>query len=185
MNGAVSNLAVSASSMGVLGHELRNGGYDVVHVHEPNVPAVSWFAVEASPVPVVGTFHTYSTSRVVNGIAANLVGARRLYGKLSARIAVSEAAAWTARRYYGGRYRIVPNGVDLAAARPRALARRRSRDPLHRPSRGPQGPADPAARLRGAARRRHRRPAHDRRRPGRGGRAAAARSRRACAWSGA
>jgi phosphatidylinositol alpha-mannosyltransferase len=118
MNGAVSNLAVTAASMGVLGHELRNGGYDVVHVHEPNVPVVSWFAVEASRVPTVGTFHTYSTSRVVNGIAANLVGARRLYGKLSARIAVSEAAAWTARRYYGGRYGIVPNGVDLAAARP-------------------------------------------------------------------
>ena len=90
----------------------------MVHVHEPNVPAVSWFAVEASRVPIVGTFHTYSTSRVVNGIAANIVGARRLYGKLSARIAVSEAAAWTARRFYGGRYRIVPNGVDLAAARP-------------------------------------------------------------------
>ena len=38
MNGAVSNLAVTASSMGALGHELRSGGYDVVHVHEPNVP---------------------------------------------------------------------------------------------------------------------------------------------------
>ena len=94
-----------------------------MHVHEPNVPVVSWFAVEASPVPTVGTFHTYSTSRLVNGIAANVVGARRLYGKLSARIAVSEAAAWTARRFYGGRYRIVPNGVDLAAARPEPLAR--------------------------------------------------------------
>ena len=31
---------------------------------------------------------------------------------------MSEAAEWTARRYYGGRYRIVPNGVDLSAARP-------------------------------------------------------------------
>ena len=31
---------------------------------------------------------------------------------------MSEAAAWTARRYYGGRYSIVPNGVDLSAARP-------------------------------------------------------------------
>ncbi|MFL5977338.1 MAG: glycosyltransferase family 4 protein, partial [Gaiellaceae bacterium] len=28
------------------------------------------------------------------------------------------AAQWTAQRYYGGRYRIVPNGVDLSAARP-------------------------------------------------------------------
>ena len=49
---------------------------------------------------------------------ANFVGARRLYSKLSARIAVSEAAHWTAQRFYGGRYRIVPNGVDLSAARP-------------------------------------------------------------------
>ena len=27
------------------------------------------------------------------------------------RIAVSEAAAWTGRRFYGGRYRVIPNGV--------------------------------------------------------------------------
>ena len=47
-----------------------------------------------------------------------MFGARRIYSKLNARIAVSEAAEWTARRYYGGRYRIVPNGVDLSAARP-------------------------------------------------------------------
>ena len=47
-----------------------------------------------------------------------MIGARRIYSKLNARIAVSEAAEWTARRYYGGRYRIVPNGVDLSAARP-------------------------------------------------------------------
>src|SRR5260370_6482355 len=33
--------------------------------------------------------------------------------RLHVRIAVSEAAAWTARRFYGGRYRIVPNGVHL------------------------------------------------------------------------
>src|SRR5439155_12472791 len=29
---------------------------------------------------------------------------------------VSEAALWTARRFYGGRYRIVPNGVHLPDA---------------------------------------------------------------------
>ena len=49
MNGAVSNLSFSTGSMGVLSHELRTGGYDVVHVHEPNVPVVSWFAVECEP----------------------------------------------------------------------------------------------------------------------------------------
>jgi len=118
-NGAVSNLSVFPESAATLGRELRHGGYDVVHIHEPNAPFVSWFATEAAPVsvPLVGTFHTYSRSVVAGAVAAN-VGARRLYGKLGARIAVSEAARWTAQRFYGGKYRIIPNGVDLAAARP-------------------------------------------------------------------
>jgi phosphatidyl-myo-inositol alpha-mannosyltransferase len=120
MNGAVSNLATFPKSVGLLGRELRYGGYDVVHVHEPNAPYLSWYATEASRAPVVATFHTYSTSGLVNRFAASFIGARRLYAKLSARIAVSEAAQWTAQRYYGGRYRIVPNGVDLSAARPDA-----------------------------------------------------------------
>ena len=119
MNGAVTNLTGPlGETIGVLGRELRSGNYDVVHVHEPNVPVVSWYAAAAARAPVVGTFHTYSTTAFPNKLAANFLGARRIYSKLSARIAVSEAARWTAQRYYGGRYRIVPNGVDLSAARP-------------------------------------------------------------------
>jgi phosphatidylinositol alpha-mannosyltransferase len=118
MNGAVSNLSLTPAAVAVLGHELRTGGFDVIHVHEPNVPVLSWFAVEHACSPVVGTFHTYSTALLANGLAANFVGARRLYRKLHARIAVSEAARWTAQRFYGGRYRVIPNGVDLALARP-------------------------------------------------------------------
>jgi phosphatidylinositol alpha-mannosyltransferase len=121
MNGAVSNLAVTPFAIATLGRELRHGGYDVVHVHEPNAPIVSWYAVEAARSPVVGTFHCYSTSGFSNNVAA-LAGARRLYNKLHMRVAVSEAARWTAQRFYGGRYRIVPNGVDLAAARPNGAA---------------------------------------------------------------
>jgi phosphatidyl-myo-inositol alpha-mannosyltransferase len=118
MNGAVSNLSLFPEAVATLGKELRNGGFDVVHVHEPNAPAVSWYATEAARRPTVATFHTYSTSWTVGTFTANVAGARRFYSKLSARIAVSEAAEWTARRFYGGRYRIVPNGVDLGAARP-------------------------------------------------------------------
>ncbi|MGH2804389.1 MAG: glycosyltransferase family 4 protein, partial [Thermoleophilaceae bacterium] len=118
MNGAVSNLSLFPEAIATLGRELRNGGYDVVHVHEPNAPVVSWYAAESARPPVVATFHTYSTSWMVGSLTANVLGARRLYSKVAARIAVSEAAEWTARRFYGGSYRIVPNGVDLAAARP-------------------------------------------------------------------
>jgi phosphatidylinositol alpha-mannosyltransferase len=118
MNGAVSNLALSPAVIPALRRELRDGAYDVVHVQEPNAPFVSWFATELSHTPLVGTFHTYSRSLVANGVAANVATARRLYNKLHVRIAVSEAARWTAERFYGGEYRIVPNGVDLSAARP-------------------------------------------------------------------
>ena len=33
--------------------------------------------------------------------------------RLHVRIAVSDAAAWTAQRFFGGRYRVIPNGVEL------------------------------------------------------------------------
>jgi phosphatidyl-myo-inositol alpha-mannosyltransferase len=115
-NGAVSNLSFTPYATGILGRAVRDTSFDVIHVHEPNAPVVSWFAIESARVPVVGTFHSYSTSRLVNGFTANVLNARRLYAKLHARIAVSEAARWTAQRFYGGSYRIVPNGVDLSAA---------------------------------------------------------------------
>ena len=60
----------------------------------------------------MGTFHCYSESVPPHKVAA-LIGARRKLNHLQVRIAVSEAAAWTGRRFYGGRYRVVPNGVVL------------------------------------------------------------------------
>jgi len=115
-NGAVSNLsATPAGGFARVRSELRSGGYDVIHVHEPLVPLVGWNAVLGARTPVVGTFHAYATKALPNHIATGL-GARRMFNRLSARIAVSEAAAWTGRRWFGGRYEIVPNGVDVSAA---------------------------------------------------------------------
>ena len=119
MNGAVSNLSLCPEAVATLGKELRSGGFDIVHVHEPNAAAAGWYATEVATAATVATFHTYSRNWITGTMAANVFGARRLYSKLSARIAVSEAAEWTARRFYGGRYRVIPNGVDLVAARPR------------------------------------------------------------------
>jgi phosphatidyl-myo-inositol alpha-mannosyltransferase len=122
-NGAVSNLSVFPDGLVRLRRELRAGRFDVVHVHEPPAPLISWDAVTFRGAPVVGTFHAYSTKAIPNHIAT-LLGARRIFNQLSARIAVSEAAAWTGRRWFGGDYRIIPNGVDLGAAPdgPKALA---------------------------------------------------------------
>jgi phosphatidylinositol alpha-mannosyltransferase len=115
-NGSVSNLApFPAGGIVAPRREMRRGEFDVVHVHEPLVPLVGWNATLAAKTPVVGTFHAYSTRPVPNRVA-NAFGARRLVNRLSARIAVSEAAAWTGRRWYGGDYTIIPNGVDVDTA---------------------------------------------------------------------
>jgi phosphatidylinositol alpha-mannosyltransferase len=116
-NGAVSNLVPIPPGVLAMRRELRTGGYDVVHIHEPVVPLLGWDALcsTAPELPLVGTFHTYSENPVTNGISSAL-GARRRMNHLHVRLAVSEAAAWTARRFYGGRYRIVPNGVHLPGA---------------------------------------------------------------------
>jgi phosphatidyl-myo-inositol alpha-mannosyltransferase len=113
-NGAVSNLSSFPEGPISLRRELRAGNYDVVHVHEPLAPLVGWDAMTFRGAPVVGTFHAYSTKAFPNHLAT-LLGARRRLNQLSARIAVSEAAAWTGRRWFGGDYVIVPNGVDVEA----------------------------------------------------------------------
>jgi phosphatidylinositol alpha-mannosyltransferase len=139
-NGAVSNVALAPSAVARMRQELRDGDYDVVHVHEPIVPVVGWDAVGFSGLPLVGTFHTYSTNRLTNNLG-NLAGARRRFNRLHVRIAVSRAAAWTGERFFGGHYRVIPNGVvvperiDRGEARMPSAARSSARPSSERASR--------------------------------------------------
>ena len=127
-NGAVSNVALSANPYLRARRALEQGDYDVVHVHEPVVPIVSWNAMHHVQAPLVGTFHCYSENPISNNLA-RFVGARRGMNRLHVRIAVSEAAAWTGRRFFGGTYRVIPNGVELDGAAGLCA----SATPLHRP----------------------------------------------------
>lgn len=111
-NGAVSNLSITPGGMATLARELSGGSFDVAHIHEPVAPMIGWTATLPFGVPLVGTFHSYSTRRLPN-MVANAFGATQVLNRLRVRIAVSEAAAWTGRRWYGGRYRVIPNGVTL------------------------------------------------------------------------
>jgi len=131
-NGAVSNLCARTAGLSQMRRELRTGAFDVVHLHEPIVPMLCWDACVSTRAPLVGTFHAYSTNRFTNNLA-NLMGARRRFNHLHVRIAVSEAAAWTAQRFFGGRYRIVPNGVHLPSPSARGVP-----DPTR-----PSGETDP------------------------------------------
>jgi phosphatidyl-myo-inositol alpha-mannosyltransferase len=116
MNGAMSRLSVNPEGVLRLRAELRGGSFDVIHVHEPIAPMLGWDACcFDAGAPVVGTFHVYSSGWLPNTIARS-IGARRVFNRLHARIAVSEAARWTGERFFGGSYDVVPNGVDLGSA---------------------------------------------------------------------
>ena len=128
-NGAVSRLALTPFAASTLKRELRAGGFDVVHVHEPVAPLPGWLSVAVANAPLVGTFHTYSRHVLPHAVAA-LWGSRRNMNRLRVRIAVSEAAAWTGRRFFGGEYRIVPNGVVVPDGGAPAARRRPPGAPL-------------------------------------------------------
>jgi phosphatidylinositol alpha-mannosyltransferase len=125
-NGAVSNVAYGVRTVLDLRRELA-GGYDVVHLHEPIAPIPGWDSLRDIDAPLVATFHCYSESVFANNLG-NFFGARRRLNRLHVRIAVSHAAAWTGRRFYGGTYRIIPNGVDVPAEPPAPAAATGARD---------------------------------------------------------
>jgi phosphatidylinositol alpha-mannosyltransferase len=112
-NGAVQRVALSPAAVARTARLVRNRGYDLVHVHEPLIPAASLTALLASRVPVVGTFHMVAPGRRWYRVFGPLV--RRWVARLDERIAVSDAARRYVAQSCPGRYRVVPNGVDVAA----------------------------------------------------------------------
>jgi phosphatidylinositol alpha-mannosyltransferase len=117
-NGAVSNVSMFPYAITTMRRELRAGNFDVIHLHEPHVPVVGYDALDATSAPLVGTFHCYSENTVTNGLGNVMAGVKRKLSHLHVRVAVSEAAAWTGRRFYGGSYRVIPNGVDVLTELP-------------------------------------------------------------------
>ena len=112
-NGSLVRVALSPAVVARTARLLAERGYDLVHLHEPMIPAVCLTALLTTRAPLVGTFHMYAASRRWYRPFAPL--ARRAVPRLDARIAVSEAALRHVARTCPGEYRVVPNGVDVEA----------------------------------------------------------------------
>jgi phosphatidylinositol alpha-mannosyltransferase len=109
-NGALPNIVISPSAIVRIRRLLERERFDVVHVHEPMTPAIGVATLAMARSPLVGTFHA-------SGELSWMKGAAPLWGflaeRLDHRIAVSPNAAESARRYLGGEYTVIPNGVAL------------------------------------------------------------------------
>ncbi|MBA9005100.1 MULTISPECIES: glycosyltransferase family 4 protein [Thermomonospora] len=108
-NGSVARLAFGFLSASRVRRWIRDGDFDVLHVHEPAAPSLGILACWAADGPIVGTFHaSYERSRVVSVTAPILQSALE---KITGRIAVSEAARKTLVEHLGGDAVLIPNGV--------------------------------------------------------------------------
>ena len=111
-NRSVAPIAPTGGAFGRVRRALRRFQPDLVHVHEPLVPGPAMFAALASEAPVVATFHAYADRARLLDLAAPAL--RRVWDRLDARVAVSEAAAeFVAQRFGDDVLRIIPNGADV------------------------------------------------------------------------
>mgnify|MGYP001825322203 CR=1 FL=1 len=88
---------------------LRRHAFDVVHLHEPFSPSITIPVMLARPRPLVGTFHAAGDQPAYRWLGRSF---RLLSRRLDARAAVSETAAAPVRRYLGGTYEVLFNGID-------------------------------------------------------------------------
>ncbi|GAA4241237.1 glycosyltransferase family 4 protein [Actinomadura meridiana] len=108
-NGSVARLAFGFLSAGRVRRWIHEGGFDVLHVHEPAAPSLGLLACWAADGPIVGTFHaSFGKSRALS-VAAPIL--RSALEKITGRIAVSEAARTSLVDHLGGDALLIPNGV--------------------------------------------------------------------------
>jgi phosphatidylinositol alpha-mannosyltransferase len=110
-NGSVARIELSFSSYREVKRLLRELRFDVIHLHEPLMPALPLTVLRHSQTVNVATFHAYRHSNLAY-FYAKLV-AQPLFNKLHGLIAVSRPARDFVAEYFPGDYRIIPNGVDF------------------------------------------------------------------------
>jgi len=110
-NGSVARLSFGFLSASRVRRWLKDGDFDVLHVHEPAAPSLSLLACWVADGPIVATMHAaMPRSRVLHAAGPILASALE---KISGRIAVAEAARSTLVEHMGGDAVLIPNGVNV------------------------------------------------------------------------
>lgn len=108
-NGAVARVLFGPIAYARVRQWIGSAEFDLLHLHEPAIPSISLLACWAAEGPMVGTFHAAAKrQKVIFAIGPILEPAIE---KLSARIAVSEAARLTLTDHLETDAVVVPNGI--------------------------------------------------------------------------
>ena len=112
-NGSVARLQFSPAVHGRVRRWLADGDFDVLHLHEPNAPSLSMWALRVAEGPIVATFHTSTTKSLTLTVFQGVL--RPWHEKIVGRIAVSDLARRWQMEALGSDAVEIPNGVDVAA----------------------------------------------------------------------
>lgn len=112
-NGSMASMQFGPVSAARVRRWLRDGRFDVVHVHEPASPSVSLLVCMIATGPIVATFHAATTRS--KWLAAVGPMTRPWLEKIAGRIAVSDFARRVQVEHLGGDAVIIPNGVHVPA----------------------------------------------------------------------
>src|SRR6201996_4580224 len=112
-NGSVSRLQISPAVHGRVRRWLADGDFDVLHLHEPNAPSLSMWALRVAEGPIVATFHTATTKSLTLTVFGGLL--KPMQEKIVGRIAVSDVARRWQMEALGTDAVEIPNGVDVTA----------------------------------------------------------------------
>jgi phosphatidylinositol alpha-mannosyltransferase len=107
-NASLPNIILGPRSVRRVKRALERERFDLIHVHEPLTPVLAIGALAMARSPVVATFHA---SGELGWAKLGMPVWGFLLDRIDVRIAVSEQAKATARRYAPGDYRVIPNGV--------------------------------------------------------------------------
>ena len=121
-NGSESHVGIFTRPWSVW-RRLRDGRYDILHVMEPSVPTLAWYATWfAGPAVRVATFHAYSEAEGMRSRVARRLLVRPQLMLFDHGIAVSPAAERFARRVWSRPLALIPNGIDTKMYTPPTTA---------------------------------------------------------------
>jgi phosphatidylinositol alpha-mannosyltransferase len=110
-NGSVARITLPLRGYLQAKRLLSRERFDIVHLHEPLMPALPLTVLRHSTAVNVGTFHAFGRSGV--GYFYGKPMLRPFFRKLHRLVAVSRSAREFVSKRFPGDYEVVPNGIDF------------------------------------------------------------------------
>lgn len=127
VNDSVARITLSFHLANQVAGIIEKERFDVLHFHEPLMPALPMTMLKMSTTPNVGTFHAFARSNVGYYYGRRWLEPYLAY--LHRGIAVSEPARAFLHQYFPDfPLRVIPNGIDVNAFRPGLTPIRHLRD---------------------------------------------------------